>query len=169
VEAWYVVYCHPREESVAFENLERQGFTIYWPRYQKSVSHARSVRTVVSSLFPRYLFVRLDISDTRWRAIRSTRGVVDLVRQASEPVPLGNAIVSEISAREDEQGYVQLARQVELKQGQAVRLQHHAFAGHDAIFQASKDSDRVVVLLSLLGREFSVETPIHSIGPSIGG
>ena len=76
--SWFVVYTHPREEALAQENLARQGFETYWPRYRKRSSHARQVQEVAASLFPRYLFAAFDMSETGWRTIRSTRGVVDL-------------------------------------------------------------------------------------------
>ena len=40
MRSWYVVYTHPREEALAEENLKRQGFEVYWPRYKKRASHA---------------------------------------------------------------------------------------------------------------------------------
>ena len=111
---WYVVYTHPREEHVAEENLTRQGFAAYWPRYRKRVSHARRVQDVTTSLFPRYLFVAFDPTTTGWRTIRSTRGVVDLVRNGFEPTSVSAQLIDEMREREDERGCVVLGRQVEL-------------------------------------------------------
>jgi transcriptional antiterminator RfaH len=163
---WFVVYTHPREEAVAEENLARQGFATYWPRYRKRATHARRVREVASSLFPRYLFAAFDLNDPGWRAIRSTRGVAELVRQGLEPVPVPDGLVEEIRAREDRNGFVVIGRQIDLQPGQRIELSGEAFRGHELILGARKDADRVVALLSLLGREFAVSVPIVDIVPT---
>lgn len=163
---WYVVYTHPREESVAEENLKRQGFEVYWPRYRKRSSHARRVQEVAASLFPRYVFAAFDAAECGWRTIRSTRGVVDVVRQGFDPVPVSAELIEEIHAREDEAGYVVIGKQIELHKGQRIHLKGDAFKGHDLIFEAKKDSDRVIALLSLLGREFEVSVPVGQIIPA---
>jgi len=162
---WFVVYTHPREEALAEEHLRRQGFEAYWPRYRKRVSHARSVREAPASLFPRYLFTAFDAGQGSWRAIRSTRAVVDIVRQGFEPVPVCDRLVTDIRSREDANGYVVLGRQIELQKGQRIHIDNDAFKGHELIFEAKKDSDRVVALLRLLGREFEVAVPLGSIRP----
>jgi transcriptional antiterminator RfaH len=166
MQSWFVVYTHPREEAVAEENLARQGFTTYWPRYAKRVSHARKVQEVAASLFPRYLFVAFDPAVHGWRSIRSTRGVVDLVRHGNEPTRVCDGLIEAIRAREDERGTVVLGRQIELEKGQRFRLKGGAFDAHELIFDARKDSERVVALLTLLGREFTVEIPVAQILPA---
>ncbi|MGQ0671783.1 MAG: transcriptional activator RfaH [Hyphomicrobium sp.] len=166
MQFWFVIYTHPREEAVAEENLRRQGFVTYWPRYRRRSSHARKIRDVPAALFPRYLFATFDRRETGWRSIRSTRGVADLVRNGHDPVPVPLRFIEEIRAREDADGYVVLAHQVELYKGQRIRLQSEAFRSHDLFFEAKKDSDRVVALLRLLGREFEVELPVGSIVPA---
>lgn len=166
MQSWFVVYTHPREEAVAEVNLAQQGFTTYWPRYARRVSHARKVQEASASLFPRYLFVAFDPSVHGWRAIRSTRGVVDLVRNGHEPTPVPPALIEAIRAREDERGTIVLGRQIELEKGQRFRLKGGAFDAHELIFEARRDSERVVALLTLLGREFKVEVPVAQILPA---
>lgn len=166
MQSWFVVYTHPREEAIAQENLLRQGFTTYWPRYRKRSSHARRVQEVAASLFPRYLFAAFDAGTSGWRAIRSTRGVAELVRQGLQPVPVPERLIDEIRAREDRDGFVVLGRQIELTKGQRIQLEGSAFRGHQLIFETKKDSERVVALLSLLGREHEVEVPVGSILPA---
>lgn len=163
---WYVVYTHPHEERIASQNLIRQDFDVYWPRYSKRIRHARKSHERLLSLFPRYLFVRFDVLDTGWRAIRSTRGVVDLVRNGFDPVPVSPDLIDAIRAREDDTGKVQLGRQIDLKKGQRFKLSDPAFAGQELIFECFKDSDRVTAMLSMLGREFSVCVPVSQILPT---
>jgi transcriptional antiterminator RfaH len=166
MQSWFVVYTHPREEAIAQDNLARQGYGTYWPRYARRIKHARKVQEVFASLFPRYLFVAFDPLVDGWRTIRSTRGVVDLVRHGYEPTRVPPELIEAIRAREDDGGRIVLGRQLELAKGQKFRLKGGAFDAHELIFDARKDSDRVVALLTLLGREFRVEVPVAQIVPA---
>src|SRR5688572_14127381 len=119
---WYAVYTQPRNETLACEHLARQGFEVFLPRYLKRRSHARRIEMVPMPLFPRYLFVSFDADGANWRVIRSTRGVIDLVRNCLDPVPVSSAIIEEVKRRRDEEGYVVLARHLNLKQGSRIRI-----------------------------------------------
>jgi transcriptional antiterminator RfaH len=166
MRSWYAVYTHPREEHVAEENLLRQGFATYWPRYRKRARHARKVQDVPSSLFPRYLFTQFDAGQSGWRAIQSTRGIVGLVRQGLEPIPVPDQLVAEIRAREDEEGFVVLGRQMDLHQGQRIALQGEAFKGLDVVFETKRDDERVIAFLELFGRQHRVELSSRQILPA---
>ena len=162
---WHVVYTQPRNEMLACEQLERQGFEVFLPRYLKRRSHARVVDMVPAPLFPRYLFTAFDDRATGWRVVRSTRGIVDLVRSGHGLAWVPEIVIDELRRRRDGQGFVLLARQLDLGRGQRIRIDSGAFAACDAIFEAHTDDDRVKVLLSLLGREVVVDVPIAAVVP----
>ncbi len=73
---WYVVQTQVNGEAKAAQNLLRQGYEIYLPRYLKRRRHARKVDFVAKPLFPRYMFVTIDMATQRWRSIQSTFGRV---------------------------------------------------------------------------------------------
>ncbi len=64
-ESWYEVQTLPCREARAQLQLEGQGFSTFLPRYAKTVRHARKLSTVSAPLFPRYLFVALDLGRDR--------------------------------------------------------------------------------------------------------
>src|SRR5262249_2851497 len=76
---WFVAHTHPHAEGKATAHLNRQGFEIYFPRYLKRRRHARRIESITAPLFPRYLFVAIDVNVQRWRSIYSTVGVSRLV------------------------------------------------------------------------------------------
>ncbi len=166
MKSWYAVYTQPRGEAIAGENLQRQGFEVLLPMYLKRRSHARRIDTVPAPLFPRYLFASFDAEKSGWRTIRSTRGVIDLVRSGLDPVPVSQAIVDEIRCRQDEQGYAVLARHYNFKRGARIRIDEGPFAGLEAIFESQRDDERVVALLQLLGRKVMVQLPIRAVLPA---
>ena len=69
-------------------HLARQGFETYLPRYLKRRRHARRVEMLPAPLFPRYLFVAIDMATQRWRSISSTIGVTQLVCAGDVPAPV---------------------------------------------------------------------------------
>lgn len=162
---WYAAYTHPRKEELAAENLARQGFEVFFPRYLKRRSHARKVEQVPAPLFPRYVFVAFDAFDAAWRVIRSTRGVIDLVRNGLDPVPVPEPIVEEIRRRQDENGLVLLGQNLSLADGDTFRIENGPLSSHLAIFKAKRDESRVIALLQILGREVTVQVPIAAVGP----
>ncbi|MCP3413820.1 transcriptional antiterminator RfaH [Bradyrhizobium sp. USDA 4503] len=154
--SWYVVQTHVNAEVKAAANLVRQGFGVYLPRYQKRRSHARRVDVVARPLFPRYLFVAIDLATQRWRAIQSTLGVSHLVCLHGRPASVENAVVGALKAREDEAGFIALSRRSPFSPGDKVRITEGAFADSLALVEGVSDHERVAVLLDLLGRKVRV-------------
>lgn len=150
---WYVVQTHTHAETKAAAHLVRQGFTAYLPRYLKRRRHARRIETVAAPLFPRYLFVTIDMVCQRWRAIHSTIGVVRLVCNGDDPVAVADKVIETLRAREDGQGFVSLRQRPRFALGEKVRVLDGVFADCLGLFDGMKDSDRVAVLLDLLGRK----------------
>jgi transcriptional antiterminator RfaH len=153
---WYVVQTQINAEAKAARNLLRQGFAIYLPRYLKQRSHARKIEKVPAPLFPRYLFVEIDLAIQRWRSIQSTFGVSHLVLQGSDPARVTPDVVNALKAREDESGYVKLDQRPKFALGERVRVLAGVFAENLGLFDGMADRDRVAILLDLLGRKVRV-------------
>jgi len=163
MQRWYVAHTHPNAEVKAVFHLARQGFVSYLPRYLKQRRHARRTEIVPAAVFPRYLFVALDLEHARWRSIRSTVGVSHLICNGDMPMPVPRGIVEDIRGREDERGYVVLGRQIPFRPGDTVRIGAGAFADQIGMFECMNDEARVVLLLELLGREIRVTVPLEAI------
>jgi transcriptional antiterminator RfaH len=80
---WFVVQTQVNGEAKAARNLLRQGYEVYLPRYLKRRRHARKVDHVARPLFPRYMFVAIEMATQRWRSIRSAFGVSHCIRPAT--------------------------------------------------------------------------------------
>ena len=159
---WYVVQTQPHAEARADAHLRRQGFTTYMPRLLKQRRHARKTDTVSRPLFPRYLFVLIDHTHQGWHAIRSTFGVADLVGGENGPAPVRTEIIAALRAQEGEDGcFRDTARK--FASGAAVRVVDGIFASAVGFFESMNDSDRVSVLLDLLGRRVRVVLAAESI------
>ena len=153
---WYVVQTRPHAEAKAAAHLCRQGFDIYLPRYLKRRRHARRIETVAAPLFPRYMFVAVDIAVQRWRAIHSTIGVSRLVCNGDSPAVVADAIVDGLKRREDVCGFVKLDRRPRFAPGDKIRVVDGVFTACLGLFDGITDGERVAILLDLLGRKVRV-------------
>lgn len=153
---WYVVQTHVNGEAKAALNLIRQGYEIYLPRYLKCRRHARKTEFVARPLFPRYLFVAVDIAAQRWRSIQSTSGVSHLVTHGNEPATVPQGVVSALKAREDANGFVKLDVGRKFAPGDKVRVLAGVFMDSAGIFDGVADHDRVAILLEMLGGKIRV-------------
>ena len=160
---WYVVETHPHAEAKAASHLNRQGFETYVPRYRKRRSHARRVETVAAPLFPRYLFVAIDVATQRWRAIQSTFGVTRLVSAGDAPTPVTDHIVAGLRTREDEEGFIPVGIRISFSSGDEIRILDGAFEACVGLFEDVADNTRVRILLDLLGRKVRVVLHAASI------
>lgn len=153
---WYLVYTKPRQEEVAQTNLERQGFATYLPRVRQSRRRQNRRVVVIEPMFPRYLFIELDAQQDNWAPIRSTLGVSALVRFGPYPTPVPEGLLAALRAREGADGIQELPPP-SFKPGEALRIAEGALVGYEAIFLARSGSDRVVVLLEIMGQQARVE------------
>jgi len=153
---WYVVQTQVNCEAKAAENLRRQGYQTYLPRYLKRRRHARKVDLVAKPLFPRYMFVSIDTASQRWRSMQSTIGVSRLVTNGDEPAVVPEGVIGALRAREDVKGFVTLDAAPAFAPGDKVRVLSGAFMDNAGLFNGMADHDRVSILLEMLGRKVRV-------------
>jgi transcriptional antiterminator RfaH len=153
---WYVVQTQVNGEAKAAQNLQRQGYDFYLPRYLKRRRHARKVDFTAKPLFPRYMFVAIDMATQRWRSIQSTFGVTRLVCNGDDPAVVPDGVVPALKAREDDKGFVKLDLRPTFTPGDKVRVLAGAFMDNAGLFNGLADHDRVSILLDMLGRKVRV-------------
>ena len=163
MKRWYVAYTQPAAEHRAAAHLERQGFDAYLPQCRCIRRHARREETVLRPLFPRYVFVALDLDVDRWRSVNGTVGVSRMVCRSERPAALPGGVVEGLRISEIEEGVVPLSRLVLFDAGAKLRVLDGAFAGHTGVYHSMSEAERVVLLFDLIGREVRVEIPIHAV------
>lgn len=162
--SWYAVVAHAGRERLAKYHLNRQGFEVYLPmRAPLGVGRA-GVAAEPRPMFPRYLFVSVDLNAPGWRSIYSTIGVANVlmtgVGETARPRPVPNALIERLQAREVD-GLVVLDERVpdapcKHGKGDKVRINVGRFADMDAMFEERVDANRALLLVSLLGRSHCV-------------
>jgi transcriptional antiterminator RfaH len=160
---WCVVQTHVHSEAKAAAHLLRQGYDIYLPRYLKRRRHARRVENVPAPLFPRYLFVGLDLETARWRSIQSTQGVSHLICNSNEPALMPLSVIADLRKREDDNGLIRLDPPPLYAPGDKIRVVDGVFGDSFGLFEGMADRDRIAILLDLLGRKVRVVLDRESV------
>jgi len=161
-DKWLVAYTKPRLELVALQNLERQSFEVYLPRYKKFKNTEAGPVPVFEPMFPRYILFRPSKAEQSIESVRSTKGISHVVRFGFEPALVQDELVQRIRQLEMDRNQATLQEISNFKPGQSVFLKHTALAGMEGFIQ-SVSSKRVAVLLEILGRPTVVQLEHHQV------
>ena len=152
---WYLIHTKPRQENIALENLQQQGYTCYLPLLNVEKIRRGKLAVVLEALFPRYLFIQLDtaLSSQSWTPIRSTKGVNRLVAFGGQPVKVDETLVSILKVAEENQPE---RLQKMFAEGDKVQLTQGAFAGLEGIYQMADGESRAMVLIEILSKSVQI-------------
>lgn len=158
---WYLIHTKIRQERVALENLERQGFECFLPLIRAEKLRRGQLQVIQEALFPRYLFIRLGtgLESQSWSPIRSTVGVSRLVTFGQTPAKIDDALVSELRTK-SESTEVQLRH---FESGEQVVVTDGPFVGVEAFYQMADGEGRVMVLLNILSKTVKMAVSPASI------
>jgi transcriptional antiterminator RfaH len=159
---WYVVHTKPRQEDFAFDQLQRQRYCVYLPRYKRIKRLSDRQEPQWEPMFPRYVFVQPASSQHSLAPIRSTLGVSNLVRFGNTPAVVSLDVMERIRAFEAERNQLTLQQLSPFKEGVAVRIAQGPFAGLEGLI-SDVSSQRIVVLMQLLTKETRVSVSPHQL------
>ena len=152
----------PSNKAVA--HLNRQGFGTYLPRYLKRRRHARRVEVVAGAAVPTISFRRdryrrpalaFDLLDDRCFALVCNGDCPDAA--------IPDEIIGHLEGARGRGGFVQLDQRPNFRSGDKIRVLDGVFADCLGLYDGMKDSDRVAVLLDLLGRKVRVMVDVESV------
>ena len=149
-ERWYVAMTVPRKERLAATQLDNQLYRSFLPLQLETRRHARRFTTVLAPLFPRYIFVILDLERQHWRSVNGTFGVQRLISDGDRPLAVAPGIVETLAQSSDQRGAL-IYKADELAIGDEVKLVSGPFAGSLGVLKRLDGAGRVQILLTLLG------------------
>jgi len=141
---WYLVRSKPRQENIAEMNLHRWDVETFCPQLKQTKRIRGKKRTVITPLFPGYLFSRFDLS-TDYRKVAYAHGVLDVVMFGTIPAKVDAETIEAVRARMHE-GFVSLSSS-KLIPGQTVQIQEGPFEGLLAVFERELTGTQRVALL----------------------
>lgn len=161
--SWYLVQTKTSQEKIAQRNLELQGYRTFLPLKRVKRRRAGIMRESVEALFPRYLFISLSARTDNWSPVRSTIGVLTLVRFGDYFARLPDDLVEYLRQRQEDLGPRDLTAP-KLVVGAKVRIAEGAAAGYEGIITAKTARDRVQLLLNTAaGYSVKVDVFEHSL------
>ena len=148
---WYVIHTKPRQEQRALLNLEQQGYECYLPLLATEKLRQGAINLIEEPLFPRYLFIRLDASQSgqSWGPIRSTLGVSRLVTFGTDPAKVDADLISALRTQNS------FANQIPKRMFNThdqVQIISGPFAGLEAVYQMQDGESRAMVLIQFLSK-----------------
>lgn len=161
-QSWYVARTKPRQEAVANDNLKRQGFATYLPKLKVLKRIRRQQVLRMEPMFPQYLFFRPAHEQHSIAPVRSTIGVLNVVRFGHQPALLSAEkldAISGIEARQNESSIEDLSA---ILPGTRVVVVDGPLAGMEGLVSAVS-AKRVEVLMHLLGNDTKVNLALASL------
>ena len=169
---WYVIHSYAGYENRVKTNLESRItslnmedyiFQIEVPTEEVTEVKGGKRQQVTRKKLPGYLFVRMDLTDESWSAVRNTPGVTGFVGQTSRPTPLTvDEVVKQLAP--PKQKVVVAQKAVDFEVGESITVTDGPFATLPAtINEINLDSQKLKVLVSIFGRETPVELSFNQV------
>jgi len=156
---WYVIHTLPRRELFVTSLLSRYTeVTFFLPEILQYTKHKK----VLVPLFPRYLFVHVELMSSAATRLRHTPGVLTFVECEGMPLPIAEEKVRLLQER-----IVRINAQGGLVShsfhtGDPVVINNGPFQGLDAVFVGPMHpKERVQVLLHFLGQQRQVTVDVN--------
>ena len=111
---------------------------------------------MIKPLFPRYIFVKIDLAIQYWTVINSIYGVKNIITMNEKPTFLSSEIIKQFKFNENFEGFIDIMPFSDRKIGDEIKIIEGVFAGKLGIFNGLTDDNRVKVLFNLLGKEMTL-------------
>jgi transcriptional antiterminator NusG len=161
---WYIVHTYSGYEEKVKRSLEQRIktmdaedkiFQVVIPTEDEIEIRGGQRRTVTKKIFPGYVLVEMKMDDESWQVVRNTPGITGFVGGGNKPTPLAEDEVKAI-LRQMQDGSPQV--KVGFRKGENVRVVDGPFTDFiGTVDEINIGKGKVKVLLSLFGRETSVE------------
>ncbi|MDO6639199.1 transcriptional regulator [Shewanella sp. 10N.286.52.C2] len=150
MKSWYLLYCKPRGEVRAQQNLALQQVESYLPIIQEEKTSNGKTKLVDVPLFPCYLFIYFDPLEVSVSRIHSTRGASRIIGCSETMTPIDERIIQAIKNR------VSVHKpdvESDLIAGDKVQFTDGPFVDLEAIFEEKNAQKRCFVLFNIMGQQ----------------
>jgi len=161
---WFLVYTKAKEEQRAKKHLENQGFKIFLPMIAfANIDQSKSKN--LEAMFPRYLFIKINLEKDNWTLIKSTRGVSHMVVFGQKFAEIPNQVIAYLKSGADKNDiFRQSITREEFKKGDTLVITKGAFKDQEATFLSKQSKERVRILLKFVNKIITAEVPASDIG-----
>ncbi len=161
MKQWFCVQTKVKSELPVAVSLKVQGYETYCP--QVWVDKRRAVVKETECMFPRYIFVHLELGSDNFRPVLKAPGVIAMVRFGLWPAVVHDSVIDLLRGHEDAEGIHTISKR-DYAEGDEVRIKAGQFEGYEAIVLAKKE-DRIIVLFNIMGTVARAEIARRDVEP----
>jgi transcriptional antiterminator RfaH len=158
---WFILQFKSNSHHLAAKNLNRQGFETFLPLHDATSRRLSRFVNTSKPLFPGYMFVKFDRTESAWHKIDSTYGVSRLITFNSILRSIPTIFVEHLMKRYDLSG--KLIPIKNLKKGDQVTVLKGPFANFIATVEKYEADQRIWILIDLMGRKTKIRTPSDNL------
>lgn len=167
---WYVIHTYAGYENKVKANLEKRVesmnmeeniFRVVVPMENEVQIKGGKRKITPRKVYPGYVLVEMNLTDTSWYVVRNTPGVTGFVGTGSKPVPLQPGEAEKIL---EQMGYMENRIKVNFSEGESVRITDGPFEDFVGVIQEiSPEKGKLRVSVSMFGRETIVEQEFSQV------
>lgn len=158
---WFAIRVKANREKVAAQSLSSKGFEVCLPVYQMESHKTRGVQVLHVPLFAGYLFARFNLHNRL--PILMVPGVVGIVGFGSVAQPVDPDEMASVLALVSSD--LRVMPHEYLPVGQRIRVQSGPLRGIEGQVVEHRDTNRLVVSVTLLQRSIAVNVERHWLSP----
>ena len=158
---WFILQFKPNSHHQAVKNLNNQGFKTFLPLHNTTSRKASRFISTNKPLFPGYMFITFDKTDTEWHKINSTYGVSRMITFNSVLKSIPTDFIDNLMKRYDSSG--NLLPIQKLKKGDQVTVLKGPFGNFIATVEKYESDQRIWILMDLMGRKTKIQTPSDNL------
>lgn len=157
---WYVVHTYSGYENKVKKDLEKMIenrelqdyiFKVVVPMEEQIEIKKGDTKKKLKKVFPGYVLIKMIVTEETWYIVRNTTGVTGFVGAGTYPVPLTKEELRKI-------GFDDSPVVVDYEVGDTVEVLSQPLEGYEGqVEEINKEKGKVKVLISMFGRETSVE------------
>lgn len=147
---WFVAMCKPGRQDEVVLRLRGAEFDVFNPKLKQY--NKKRATYLLQSLFPLYIFVKLDI-EKDFRMIHYTRGVLRILGIGKTPHHIDELIIDELKKRCDSEEVVTAKHSIDdgIKKGDKVLVSNGPLEGVEAVVSGVfNDQERIQILFDMI-------------------
>jgi len=167
---WYVIHTYAGYENKVKANLEKRVesmnmeeniFRVIVPMENEVQIKAGKKKITPRKVYPGYVLVEMNLTDTSWYVVRNTPGVTGFVGMGAKPVPLHAHEAEKIL---EQMGYMESRIKVNFSVGESIRIISGPFENFVGVVdEIDAFKGKMKVSVSMFGRETPVELEFSQV------
>jgi len=158
---WFILQLKRNAHHQAVKNLTQQGFETFLPLTDTTSRKSSRFINTTQPLFPGYMFIAFNKTDTEWHKINNTYGVSRLVTFNSILKSIPTTIIDNLIVQYDLSG--KLLPVKKLKKGDHVKISKGPFANFIATVETYETDQRIWILIDLMGRKTKTQASVEDL------